>query len=391
MTHRVAVLALDGVMPFDLGIPASVLHQAVDVGGRPLYEVSTCSLGGRPVRTNQDFSINVEHDETLLARADTVVIATHEPAGGLLAVATLPPEVRAALELILPRTRIVSLCTSAFLLAAAGLLDGQRATTHWGLCGELARLFPQVDVDPDVLFVDNGRVLTGAGVAAGIDLCLHLVRRDHGAAVANAAARRCVVAPWRDGGQAQFIDHPLPPDADSSTSATRLWILDRLAGPLPLPDLARHANMSVRTFTRRFRAEVGQSPRQWINQRRVDHARSLLELTNLSVQEVASAAGFADPVLLRQHLQATVGLSPGAYRRTYAAGGPTRTTPAAGEAPVPATRALRTNGGPAAASHPEPRRNAHLPWCVPTDLAANSTGDQAAGAAVASAYQRTPG
>ncbi len=321
MSHRVAVLALDGVMPFDLSIPACVLHQAVDAAGRQLYEVSTCSLGGRPVRTNQDFSITVQHDHTLLARADTVVIATHEPAAGLLAVAKVPPEVGAALELIRPHTRIVSLCTSAFLLAAVGLLDGQGATTHWGLCGELARLFPKVDVDPEVLFVDNGRVLTGAGVAAGIDLCLHLVRRDHGASVANAAARRCVVAPWRDGGQAQFIDHPLPPDADNSTSTTRLWILDRLAEPLSLTDLSRHANMSVRTFTRRFRAEVGQSPHQWINQRRVDHARSLLESTDFSVGQVASAAGFADPVLLRKHLQASVGLSPGAYRRTYAATG----------------------------------------------------------------------
>ncbi len=370
MTHRVAVLALDGVMPFDLGIPASVLHQAVDGAGRPLYEVSTCSLGGRPVRTNQDFSISVAHDETLLARADTVVIATHEPAGGLLAIATLPPEVGAALELIGPRTRIVSLCTSAFLLAAAGLLDGQRATTHWGLCGDLARLFPQVDVDPDVLFVDNGRVLTGAGVAAGIDLCLHLVRRDHGTAVANAAARRCVVAPWRDGGQAQFIEQPLPSDADNSTSATRLWILDRLADPLPLLDLARHANMSVRTFTRRFRAEVGQSPRQWINHRRVDHARLLLESTDLSVGQVASAVGFADPLLLRQHMQASVGLSPGNYRRTYAAPESTRTTTYA--SPMPARRTRKPEGGPVVARQPEPPRPAHTPWCVAADLTAGA-------------------
>lgn len=173
----------------------------------------------RCVRSNQDFSIAVDHDERLLRQVDIVIIATQEPSPALLATARLPSDVAAALELIAPTTRIVSLCTSAFVLAAAGMLNGQRATTHWALCQQLADLFPGVEVDQDVLFVDNGRVLTSAGGAAGIDLCLHLVRRDFGAAAAASAARRCVVAPWRDGGRAQFIEHPMPVD----TSRESCW------------------------------------------------------------------------------------------------------------------------------------------------------------------------
>jgi transcriptional regulator GlxA family with amidase domain len=347
MTHRVAVLALDGVIPFDLGVPARVFREAHGPDGEALYEIATCSLGGRPVRTSHDFTVQVEHDERLLASADTVVIATQEPTPGLLATGRLPDELSAALAAIPPTTRIVSLCTSAFVVAAAGLLDGLEATTHWTLCAELAELFPAVSVNPDVLFVDNGRVLTSAGGAAGIDLCLHLVRRDHGAQVANGAARRCVVAPWRDGGQAQFIERPLPDDTRASTSATRSWAAHRLTDPLSLADLARHAGMSVRTFSRRFRAEVGKSPAQWLIQQRVDAARRMLEGTDLTVDQVAAAAGFGSATLLRKHLHATVGLSPADYRRSFAA--PTRTAPTVGDrpdsrAPSPGIRNALTTG-----------------------------------------------
>lgn len=322
MPHRVAVLALDGVLPLDLGIPARVLNEACAPDGTRLYSVRTCSLGGLPVRTHEDYRIVVDHDESLLETADTVVIATQEPGERLLATGTPPAGVAAALDRIGPRTRIVSLCTSAFLLAAAGLLDGGRATTHWALCDALARLFPAVEVDPDVLFVDNGRILTSAGGAAGIDLCLHLVRLDHGAAVASAAARRCVVAPWREGGQAQFIEHPVPRDTDRSTSATRQWALDRLGEPLTLDAMAGHARMSVRTFTRRFRGEVGSSPLKWLAQRRLAHARLLLESTDLPVTRVAATCGFGDPVTLRKHFHAHLGLSPLAYRRAHHAPDP---------------------------------------------------------------------
>lgn len=319
MPHQVAVLALDGVLPFDLGIPERVFHEALDVEGRRLYAVRTCSLGGRPVRTSHDFSITVQHDEQALSTADTIVIATQEPTSELLATGRVPDDVAAALAIARPDARIVTLCTSAFVLAATGALDGLEATTHWALCAEFARLFPNVKVNPDVLFVDNGRLMTSAGGAAGIDLCLHLVRSDFGADVANSAARYCVVAPWRHGGQAQFVDHPLPVDADHSTAPTREWLLRRLADPLTLADLAEHAHMSVRTFSRRFQEEVGESPRQWINQRRVEHARRLLESTGLTVQQVATASGFHDPAVLRKHFNRRLGLSPGAYRRGYSA------------------------------------------------------------------------
>jgi transcriptional regulator GlxA family with amidase domain len=319
MPHRVAVLALDGVIPFDLGIPARVFREAIGRDGTSLYEVATCSLGGRPVPTSQDFAVLTEHDERLLSRAETVVIATQEPTPELLASGKLPADLSAALDRIPSTTRVVSFCTSAFVLAAAGLLDGARATTHWALSSQLAELFPDVLVDPAVLFVDNGRVLTSAGGAAAIDLCLHLIRRDHGVDVANGAARRCVVAPWRDGGQAQFIDRPLPADADASTAATREWALANLDRSLTLSDLAGHANMSVRTLSRRFRAEIGNSPTQWLLQQRVESARRLLEATDLTVDQIAPTVGFGSATLLRKHLRASVGLTPTSYRHRFAA------------------------------------------------------------------------
>ncbi|MDX3060079.1 helix-turn-helix domain-containing protein [Streptomyces sp. NE06-03E] len=324
MPHRVAVLALDGVIPMDLGIAARVFNEAVGPTGARLYSVTTCSLGGLPVRTSEGFRIVVDDDESLLGSADTVVIATQEPGDHLLTTGELPARLAAAFGRIGPRTRIVSLCTSAFLLAAAGLLDGLRATTHWALCDRFTRLFPEVEIDPDVLFVDNGRILTAAGGAAGLDLFLHLVRRDHGATVAGAAARRCVVAPWREGGQAQFIEHPVPEDADRSTSATRQWALDRLDEPVTLQDMARHAHMSERTFTRRFRAEVGTSPLRWLVQSRLAQARRLLESSDLTVARIAAVCGFGDPVVLRKHFHTHLGLSPLAYRRAHCAPEPGR-------------------------------------------------------------------
>lgn len=323
--HRVTVLALDGCKPFDLGIPAQVFGHAFEEEDgepqleRPLYEVTTCSLGGRPVTTNQDFTVAVTHDESALLAADTVVIATQDGRAPLPGPGELSDELAAALANLDAATRVVSLCTSAFILAAAGMLDGQQATTHWALCHELAHRFPAVDVQQSVMFVDNGRILTSAGAAAGIDLCLHLIRLDHGSAVANQAARRCVVAPWREGGQAQYLERPLPRRQELSTAETRRWTADHLSEALSLDELARHARMSTRTFTRRFREEVGQSPQQWLLQRRLDYARHLLEATDLSIAEVARTAGFGDPLLLRKHLRTYVGMTPSAYRQAYSA------------------------------------------------------------------------
>lgn len=305
--HRVVVLAPDGVYPFDLGIPNRVFGAA---DGR--YEVLTCTVDGRPVRTNADFSIAVEHDAEVLRTADTVVVPPfhiHDRDG--------PATVGQALALVPPGTRIVSTCTGAFVLAAAGLLDGRRATTHWALRSVFREWYPQVTLDPDVLFVDDGDVLTSAGAASGIDVCLHLVRKDHGSEVANHVARLCVAPPWRDGGQAQYIEYPVPGPSAHGTSAARQWALDHLHLPLALNELAERSHMSLRTFARRFNEEVGMSPGRWLIQQRVERARHLLESTDLAVDDIAAQVGFAGGTSLREHLHAALGVSPSAYRRTF--------------------------------------------------------------------------
>ncbi|MEU1538609.1 helix-turn-helix domain-containing protein [Actinacidiphila glaucinigra] len=309
--HRVVVLALDGVYPFELGIPNRVFGSAGD-----RYEVLTCTVDGRPVRTDSDFSVAVEHGPEVLATADTVVIPPYEMRR---ITEKLPAPVAAALGMIRPGTRIVSICTAAFALAAAGLLDGRPATTHWALADHFRRMFPGVALDADVLFVDDGDILTSAGAASGVDVCLHLVHADHGSAVANFVARVCVVPPWREGGQAQYIEQPVPAPTDTGTAATRQWALEHLDLPLTLNDLADHARMSLRTFARRFRDEVGTSPGKWLIQQRVSRARHLLESSDLPVDRIAGEVGFATATSLRQHLHAAIGVSPLAYRRTFRA------------------------------------------------------------------------
>ncbi len=303
--HRVVVLAVDGVYPFELGIPSRVFGAADD-----RYEVLTCSVDGGPVRTNSDFSIAVEHGAEALRTADTVVIPP-------FVAAAIPGAVVEALRSVTPGTRLVSICTGAFALAAAGLLDGRPATTHWLVADLFRDSFPRVALDPNVLFVDDGDVLTSAGAASGIDVCLHIVRNDHGSEVANHVARICVVPPWREGGQAQYVEHPVPEDTASGTAAARQWALENLHKPLTLTGLAAHSHMSLRTFVRRFNEEVGMSPGRWLIQQRVDRARHLLETTDLAVDEVAGQVGFAGGTSLREHLHAAIGISPLAYRRTF--------------------------------------------------------------------------
>ncbi|WP_338701777.1 helix-turn-helix domain-containing protein [Streptomyces sp. Q6] len=310
--HRVVVLALDGVYPFELGIPNRVF---AEVEGA--YEVVTCAAtDDRTVATSADFTITVGHGPEALETADTVVLPPYD----MTRIAAEPPEpVRAALARIRPGTRIVSICTGAFTLAAAGLLDGRPATTHWALAGLFRRMFPQVALDPEVLFIDDGDVLTSAGAASGVDVCLHLVRSDHGSAVANRVARLCVVPPWREGGQAQYIEQPVPDEGASGTADTRAWALERLERPLALRELAAHAGMSPRTFARRFQEETGTSPGRWLIQQRVHRARHLLESSDLPVDRIAAEVGFATGASLRQHLHAAIGVSPQAYRRTFRA------------------------------------------------------------------------
>ncbi|MGW7237181.1 GlxA family transcriptional regulator [Streptomyces sp. NPDC054804] len=319
--HRVVVLALDGLLPFELGIPHRIFGRPKDARGRHLYEVVTCSV--RPpgqVETDADFAVHVPHGPEALATADTVVIPASYELGPVFEQGVLTPELAAALARIRPGTRLASICTGVYVLAAAGYLDGRPATTHWAEADHLQRLFPRVNVDADVLFIDDGDVLTSAGVAAGIDLCLHMVRRDHGTAVANEVARRTVVPPHRDGGQAQYIHRPVPDPQVAGTTAARAWALARLHEPLQLRDMAEQEAMSVRTFTRRFREETGISPGQWLTQQRVERARHLLESTELSMDRVARDAGFGTAQSMRQHLQTALGVTPTAYRRTFRSG-----------------------------------------------------------------------
>jgi transcriptional regulator GlxA family with amidase domain len=330
--HEVVVLALPDPTAFELGLASKFLGSAVDAGDRPLYRVRLATLDGGPVRTSGGWSILPEHDASVLDAADTVIVPgisleTAMP-DGRLARSTAAVVRRAARH-----ARMVSICTGAFALAAAGLLDGRPATTHWLHAERFAELFPKVRLDPDVLFVDDGEVLTSAGNAAGIDLLLHLVRRDHGSEVATRVARRSVVAPWREGGQSQFIERPVPEEGDNGTAETREWAVEHLAEPLTLADLAEHARMSVRTFTRRFREETGISPLRWLAAQRIALARQLLESTDATVDRVAAEAGFGTPASLRQHLRAAIGVAPLAYRRTFRGAGVTGHSPSLGMFP----------------------------------------------------------
>jgi transcriptional regulator GlxA family with amidase domain len=306
--HHVTVLALADVVAFDLSTPAQAF------GNEPgRYAFTACGVRAGSVPSTTGFAIDVPRGLDAVAEADTVLVPGLRPP-------QWPPPAAAldALRAAHARgARVASICTGAFVLAQAGLLDGRRATTHWAHAERLARRYPAVTVDPGVLYVDEGDVLTSAGVAAGIDLCLHLVRRDHGAEVANAVARRIVVAPHRDGGQAQFVEAPLPPAGDRGLEATRAWAAQRLREPLTVAALARHAACSERTFARRFRAETGTTPLQWLLGQRVLHARRLLEATDLPVEHVADEAGFGTAASLRSHFRRATSTTPLAYRRAF--------------------------------------------------------------------------
>jgi transcriptional regulator GlxA family with amidase domain len=315
--HRVAVLVRDGVMPLELGLVHQTFGTAARDDDEPLYEVVTCATARGTVASSADFSIQVEHGPEALARADTVLVPAAHAGDTVDDGGTLDRPTADALARIRPGTRVASICTGAFVLAAAGWLDGRRATTHWRSAELFRRRYPRVLLQPDVLYVDEGDVLMSAGEAAGIDLCLHMIRCDHGSAVANEVARRMVVPPHREGGQAQYIRRPVPEPRSSSTAAARSWALRHLDQPLSLQQLAAHESMSVRTFTRQFRHEVGVSPLQWLTRQRVDRARQLLEETDLSVDRVAADAGFGTAASLRQHLHAALGVSPSAYRATF--------------------------------------------------------------------------
>jgi transcriptional regulator GlxA family with amidase domain len=312
--HRVVALCLDGLVAFDLAAPAQAFTLAVDPDGTALYEFSTCSSGGGAVETTTGFSVGVEGDLTALEAAETVIVPAYRDV-----FARPPAEPIAALQAAARGgARVLSVCTGAFALAHAGLLDGRRATTHWAFAPGLAEHFPQVEVDPLALYVDEGEVMTSAGLSAGIDLCLHVIREDCGAAAGERAARHMVAAPHREGGQAQFIERPTVVSAGGgSLEATRRWAAERLHEPLEVAAMARHAGVSPRTFARRFREETGTTPLQWLLCRRVDEARRLLEETDLPIDAVAWRAGFGTAASLREHFRRTTATTPTAYRSSF--------------------------------------------------------------------------
>ena len=312
--HRVVALCLDGLVAFDLTAPAQAFGLAARPGGEPLYEFSTCSPDGGEVRTTSGFGVRPQAGLGALRRAETIVVPAY---AGIL---EPPPEVvLAALRATARRgARVISVCTGAFALAHAGLLDGRRATTHWGWAEELARRFPAVAVEPARLYVDEGEVMTSAGLSAGIDLSLHVIRKDFGVAAGERVARHMVAAPHREGGQAQFAKRP-PAQLDGSLEPTRRWAGERLDEPLDVAAMARHAGVSPRTFARRFRAEAGTTPLQWLLGQRVLEARRLLEESDLPVDAIAWRCGFGTAASLRDHFRRATATTPTAYRRAFAA------------------------------------------------------------------------
>ncbi|MEU4399418.1 helix-turn-helix domain-containing protein [Micromonospora orduensis] len=306
----IALAATDGMLHFELAMACEVFVRDPSGLADPWYDLAVC--GPAPVRVGR-FLMEPDHGLDQLANADTVIVPAIEDID-----ADVPPElidaVRAAHA---AGARMVSLCTGAFVLAAAGVLDGLRATTHWAHTEALAARYPEVRVDPDVLYVDNGTVLASAGKAAAIDLCLHLIRRDHGSTVANAVARRLVVPPHRAGGQAQYVTMPVPARDDHPLAELLPWVMQRLDRPLTVEDLARQANMSSRNLARHFRSATGTTPLQWLSTQRIRHAQELLENTDDSVDVIAQAAGMGTATTLRRHFHRTVGVPPDAYRRTF--------------------------------------------------------------------------
>jgi transcriptional regulator GlxA family with amidase domain len=312
--HRLAIVCFDGLVAFDLTAPAQVFGLAAAEDGSPLYSVTICSPGAAAVSTTSGFAIAPAADLDSVRGADTVVVPGY---AGLLAP---PPEpVVAALRDAAARgARVVSVCSGAFALAYAGLLDGRRATTHWAWAGELAARFPAVTVEPDALFVDEGQVKTSAGLSAGIDLSLHVIRTDFGAAAGARVARHMVAPPHRDGGQAQFFDAAVAEaEAEGGLEPTRRWAAERLEQPLDVRAMAGHAGVSPRTFARRFRSETGTTPLQWLLGRRVLEARRLLESSELPVEDIAWRCGFGTAASLREHFRRATATTPTAYRRSF--------------------------------------------------------------------------
>ena len=315
LTHSVAVVAFDGISPFHLAVPCTVLGEDRTADGIPRYDVRVCAAGPRTARTSAGFTITATHGLAGIHGAGTVIVPSwrspaEAPPGDLL---------QAVRDAHADGARVVALCLGAFVVAASGLLDGRTATTHWRYADELTRRYPAVDVDPNRLWIDHGDVITSAGTAASIDCCLHLVRSDHGADIANRLARRLVVPAHRSGDQAQYIERPLPVE-DSSDAIEQLlvWMRAHLDRPISTDAMAARANLSRRHLTRRFRSATGTSPLHWLLTQRLYAAQALLETTTLPVEQIAERTGLGSPASLRLHFRRAFGTSPQAYRQAFA-------------------------------------------------------------------------
>ena len=311
MLKKVVCLALPGTAPFEFGVVCEVFGiDRSDMGG-PRFEFTIATADPGPVEMTLGLSLNVEHDLSVAADADLVAVPAHRigPVDERYLEVLRAAEARGAW--------VMSVCSGAFVLAQAGLLDGRRATTHWMHADRLAEEYPEIDVDPDVLFVQDGKVVTGAGTAAGIDAALHIVREEYGAAATNVIARRMVVPPQRDGGQSQYIPTPVPECRSDAFALVIEWMLENLGEDLTVDQLARRALMSNRTFARRFRAETGTTPAAWLNRQRILRAQTDLEQTDDGLEQIAQRTGFGTAAVMRHHFLKVLQTTPTNYRRTF--------------------------------------------------------------------------
>jgi transcriptional regulator GlxA family with amidase domain len=314
MLTNVAAVLLDGVHPFELGVVCEVFGIDRSDEGLPVYDFAVASAEGASLGTECGFTVSTPYGLERLEEADLIAV----PAGNTYVSRTYPPELLEALRRAVDRgTRVLSVCSGVFLLGAAGLLDGRRCAVHWRHADALARRFPRAIVEPDVLYVDEDPVITSAGTAAGIDACLHIVRKEQGPEVANKIARRMVVPPHRDGGQAQYIERPLPRSRCDTVGEVLVWMERHLDREVTVEQLAARAHMSPRTFARRFQQETGTTPYRWILRQRVLLAQELLELTDNTVDAIAERAGFGTAAALRHQFVRALGTTPNAYRRTF--------------------------------------------------------------------------
>ncbi|TFC90397.1 MULTISPECIES: helix-turn-helix domain-containing protein [Cryobacterium] len=314
MLRKVVCVALPGLAPFEFGVICEVFGIDRSEHGGPVFDFHVSAAEPGPIHTKLGFDIVVTEDLSTAANADLIAIPAYE------AGEPVHPEILRVVRAAEARGAwVLSVCSGAFVLGAAGILNGRRSTTHWMYTDALARAYPETDVDPNVLFVEDRRVVTGAGTAAGIDAALHIVRKELGAAAANVIARRMVVAPQRDGGQSQFISAPMPECRSDSFAAVTEWMLQNLDQDLTVDQLARRSLMSPRTFARRFRADLGTTPTAWLNRQRLLRAQQMLEETTLGLEEIAAETGFGVAAVMRHHFVKVLQTSPTAYRRTFGA------------------------------------------------------------------------